>query len=401
MEARQVAYLMPTFKPYLPYFRFNNAGAIIFGPGVAKDIGKNIKEIFGVNKVLVITDKNLIKIGILKRVEESLRTAGVDMGVFSDVKENPTVEICDAAGELLKKDNYKLVIGIGGGSCIDGAKGASIVASNGGSIRDYEGMDKVKKPIIPLIAVPTTAGSGSEVTSAAVITDKKRNWKMGLRSLYIIPSLAVCDPELTLTLPPRLTASTGMDALTHAIESYTSTIKQPISEVFALEAIRLIGISLRKSVMSGDQDIEARSNMLLGSILAGMAFPHTYLGIGHAMARALGGIFNIAHGLANATVLSHIMEFNAVACPEKYRKIAQVMGENEVKDLTILESAYKAVEVVHKLTKDIGIPTLSQLGIKEEDIDLLADEAMKSGDRNFNPRITKKEDFIKLFYKAL
>ncbi|MBN2324811.1 MAG: iron-containing alcohol dehydrogenase [Spirochaetes bacterium] len=398
MEYRKVAYLPMTFVPYTKTFRFNPFGGMIFGHGVVDEIGEEIKKL-GANKVIVITDKGIAEAGILQKVKKPLKDAGIEVGVFDNVETNPSADTVNAIAEIAK--DYELVIGLGGGSAIDAAKGAATVVTNGGKIEDYDSWGGIGKPPLPIVAMPTTAGSGAEVTPWAVITDKKRGWKMAIGSAYIIPSLAVCDPDLTLTLPPNLTAETGMDAITHAIEAYTSWCNQPVSEALALKAIQLIGNNLRKAVARGDLNKEARYNMLLGASMAAMAHSNTVCGICHGMAHPLGALFHIPHGIANGMLISTVMEFNEMANPEKFENIAVAMGEN-IQGLTLLESSKKAAIAVRKLAEDVGLPLhLSEFGIKEKDIEELAEEAMKSPDRAVNARATKKEEFIELYRKML
>lgn len=397
MDFRKVVHLPLTYEPFAKTFKFSPSGSILFGHGVVAEIGKEVKEL-GVKKALIVTDKGVVKAGLLSKVEEPLKEAGIEVGVFDEVEPNPSVETVKKAAEIAK--DYDILVGLGGGSSIDTAKGAGILVTNGGEIEQYEGINLVKVPPMPLVAVPTTAGTGAEATPFAVITDKKRDWKFAVGSPYNIPCLAVCDPDLTLTLPAHLTASTGMDALTHAIEGYTALANQPISEALALKAIELIGGNLRAAVARGELNKEARYNMMLGSTMAAMAFTNTILGICHSMAHPLGGLFNIGHGVANAICLPVIMEYNLIGNPEKFKNIAIAMGEN-VEGLSLLEAASKAVDAVKKLSKDIGIPRLSELGVKEEDLPKLAEEAMKGGDRSVNPRNTTLEDFIELYRKTL
>lgn len=398
MDFRRVSYLPMTFETCTKTFRFNPFGAVLFGHGVINDIGKEILKA-GFGNVFIVSDKGLRKAGIISKVEKPLKDEGIKYTVYDEVEANPSADTVNKIAEIAI--GYDLIIGLGGGSSIDAAKGASIIITNGGKIEDYDSWGGVKKNTLPMFAIPTTAGSGAEVTPWAVITDKKRGWKMAIGSPYIIPSLAICDPDLTLSLSRYITAATGMDALTHAIESYTSWCNQPISESLALEAIELIGKNLRVAVARGDANREVRYNMLLGASMAAMAHSNTVCGICHGMAHPLGALFHIDHGTANAMCLPVVMEYNQLADPDKFKKIAIAMGEN-VKSLPLLEAAKRAAIAVNNLKDDVNIPnSLKDFGVKEEDISRLAEEAMKSPDRAMNARSTTKEDFERLYKKLL
>lgn len=397
MQYRDVAYLDLEYELNNKTFRFSPFGSIVFGNGVISEIGVHVKKL-NATKVLVTTDQGIVEAGLLSKLLEPLSAENIDYTVFDKIEPNPSIETVNKAAELGR--DCQLVIGFGGGSSIDVAKAVAILVTNGGNIEQYEGINNVKKPLLPIIAVPTTAGTGAEATPFAVITDTKNQWKMAIGSTYEIPCLAICDPELTMSLPPHLTASTGMDALTHAIESYTSLSNDPFSEALAAGAIKLIARSLRAAVAKGEANLDARYDMMLGSTMAATAFTNTILGICHSMAHPLGGVHQIGHGVANAIILPVIMEFNLIGNPEKFRDIAVFMGQ-EVSGLSLMDAAHKAVEAVNSLNKDIGIPKLSELGVTEADIPKLAEEAMKGGDRHTNPRSTTIEDFKKLYEKAL
>jgi alcohol dehydrogenase class IV len=397
MEFRKVAHLPLTYDLCTKIIKYSPSGSILFGNGIVAEIGKEVAEL-GAKKVLVVTDQGIIKAGLLPRVVAPLESAGIAVSVFDQCEPNPSVETVDEVAGLAK--DVDLLVGFGGGSSMDVAKAAGILVTNGGKIQDYEGINLVKVPPVPMVAVPTTSGTGAESTPFSVVTDHARHWKMAIGSSYSIPSLAVCDPELTLTLPPGLTAATGMDALTHAIEGFTSLSNDPISESIALKAIELVAGSLRQAVAKGDANLDARYDMMLGSMMAGMVFTNTILGIGHSMAHPLGGMFNIAHGTANAILLPIIMEFNLPGNLDKFGKVAVAMGE-KIDGLTITQAALKSVEAVKVLAQDIGIPRLSELGVKKSDVPALAEEAMKGGDRWTNPRNTTLADFVQLYKKAL
>ncbi|MDP3040611.1 MAG: iron-containing alcohol dehydrogenase, partial [Deltaproteobacteria bacterium] len=298
------------------------------------------------------------------------------------------------------KERCDFVLGVGGGSAMDTAKAAAILATNEGQARDYQGFNKVPKPGLPKGMVPTTAGTGSEVTFTAVFINADEKKKAGINSPYLYPEVSILDPELTLGLPPAVTAFTGMDALTHAIESYTSKAASPLSAMFSQEAIQLIGKSLRQAVAQGS-DLNARSNMLLGSLLAGIGLANAGVTAAHSLAYPLGGVYRVPHGVANALLLPAVMEFNAFSCPEKFAQIAAWMGEN-VQGLSVKKAAVLAVESVKRLAKDLEVPQrLSDLGIPQLAIPGMAEEAMKvARPLENNPRPVSLEDAIGIYEKV-
>lgn len=353
----------------------------------------------GVKKVLVVTDQGVVAAGLLDKVVAPLREAAVEFEVFADVEPNPSVETVDKGLRLLKQAGCGAIVAVGGGSPLDVGKAVGVMAANGGSILDYEGVDKVPNPSIPVVAVPTTAGTASEVTINIVITDHSRNYKLTIVSVKTAAKVAILDPLLTRSMPSSITAATGLDALVHAIESYTSLMAYPISEVLALESIRLISANLRPAVFNGN-NLAARDAMLMGSLLAGMAFNNTRLGNAHAMSHPLSACFNIPHGVSNAVLIPHVMEFNLPAAPNKFINIAVAMGEN-IEGLNRMEAAKAAVNAVWRLNQDIGIPkTLTELGAKKDVIRAMAEDAMKSGNILVNPRNTRIEDIISLYEKS-
>ncbi|WP_457566190.1 iron-containing alcohol dehydrogenase, partial [Caldithrix abyssi] len=319
---------------------------------------------------------------------------------FDGVQPNPTVGNVDEGVALYKKENCDIIIAVGGGSPIDCAKGIGLVLTNGGSIKDYEGLDKSKNPMPPFIAVNTTAGTASEMTRFTIITDTDRHVKMAIVDWHVTPNVAINDPELMVSMPVSLTAATGMDALTHAVEAYVSTIATPVTDSAALKAIELIGKYLRPAVANGD-NMEARDKMAYAEFLAGMAFNNASLGYVHAMAHQLGGFYDLPHGVCNAILLPHVQRFNMIACPERFVDIAKALGEN-VEGLSTIEAADVALEAIQRLSSDIGIPSgLKELGVKEEDLPTLADNAMKDACGLTNPRRATKEEIIQIFKNAM
>ncbi|MBZ4645298.1 MAG: iron-containing alcohol dehydrogenase [Clostridia bacterium] len=372
---------------------------LFFGRGAAGKVGEKVLELGG-KKALVVTDKGVLGAGLLGGIEESLKNSNVPYVIFDEVESDPSIETVAKGTEVLKESGCDIVIGIGGGSSMDAAKAVATMATNPGKIFDYIGIDKVKNKALPIIAIPTTSGTGSEATYWSVLTDKKTKFKTGVGGWALMPTLAIVDPLLTKTLPPKVTAFTGMDALTHAMESYVCKATQPVSEGLAIHAMKLIARSLRKAVANGD-DIDAREDMIMGSLIAAMAFNVTRLGLAHALVSPLGANFNVPHGLGNAILLPHVMEFNIMAVPEKFIEIAKIFGEN-VDNLPQMEAAYKSVEAVKKLMKDIGITQgLEDFGVTEESLRPIAEEAYKSGNVTVNPRKSTVQDLIDITRKAM
>jgi alcohol dehydrogenase class IV len=351
------------------------------------------------SRAIVVSDPGIAKAGILDRVLSALDQAGVTAEPYPSVEPNPSVETVDAAHDLFRRTRSAFVLGVGGGSAMDVAKVVAVLAAHGGGVRDYEGMGKVPGPGVPCVAVPTTAGTGSEVTIFSVITDRQRKFKMTVGSPHTVPQVALCDPELTLSMPPALTAATGMDALTHAIESFVNTVHNPIAAALALDAIRLIGRSLRTAYSNG-KDLRARTEMLLASTMAAMAFARTRLGNVHAMSHPLGAHFDVPHGVANAVLLPPVMAWNMIACYDTYPQIAAALGEPAA-GLSPREAAEAAVEAVRRLARDVQIPErLRDLGVTREGIPAMTEDAMKSGNVLVNPRATSAADIAALFEAA-
>ena len=378
---------------------FGAHSSLIMGPGAAAKAGEQL-ESFGVSKVLVCTDKGIVGAGILDEITPSLDKVGIKYAVFDGVVGNPRIKTVDDGLQAFEDNGCDGFLAVGGGSSMDTAKAIGIVAANGGSIVDYEGFFKVKDPLPPLLAVPTTYGTGSEVTNAAVITNVEKKYKMLLLDDKMTPKKAILDPLLLLNLPPSIAASTGMDALTHAIESYISNTAEPITDALNIHAIKLIAENLPVA-MATNWDVEATANMLYASTMTGFAFSVTALGYVHCIAHALGGAIDLPHGVANALILPYVMEFNLVACPRKFVDIARAMGEN-VEGLALLDAAAKAIEAVRKLSKALGIPqSLHEVGVDPDTIDYMAECAMKDGNAGFNPRGGTKEDFVAILQAAM
>jgi alcohol dehydrogenase len=328
---------------------------------------------FGSRKIMLVTDAGLVKAGIAGRVLDILEGRAIE--VFADVEPDPSIETVVICADRVRSTKCELIIGLGGGSALDTAKCASVMATNPGEVENYLGIDKVVLPGVPKILIPTTAGTGSEVTNVAVLSLKAQHTKKGIVSRHLLADTAILDPELTLGLPPFVTAATGMDALTHAIEAYVSRFAQPLTDDFALKAIRMIGANLRTAVFHG-QNIEAREAMLSASLYAGLAFGSAATGMVHGLAMPLGGQFNIAHGIANAVLLPHVMRWNLVAALPRYRDIALALGE-AVGHLSMRGAAERAITAVEALSRDIGVPVhLDDLAVPRSAMDALARDGM-------------------------
>lgn len=380
-------------------FSFTGAKKIVFGNGSILTLTSHIKEFHAQNPLLVI-DKNLAKTDLLEKIANVLIPGGIKFTVYDKVEPEPPIELADEGAKIAVKNKSDIVIGIGGGSAMDVAKAIAVLATNKGSAVDYLGLNKVPKPGLPKIMIPTTAGTGSEVTFTAVFVRKNLKKKEGMNSPYLYPELALLDPELTLSLPPVPTAQTGLDALCHAIESYTSVNSSPVSEMFSLEAIALIAENLRTCVHDG-KNIVARERMLLGSLYAGIGLANAGVTAVHSLSYPLGGKYGVGHGLANTMMLLAVMDFNLPAALEKFTDVAAAMGEN-IEGLPEREAAYLALEAVEALIEDCGIhATLAQFGIKEKDFPALADVALTvARPLENNPRKITKEDMIAIYAQA-
>ena len=368
------------------------------GAGAIKDIATEAKG-RGFKKAFVCSDPDLIKFGVTKKVIDVLEGAGLDYEIYSNIKPNPTIENVQTGVEAFKKSDADYLIAIGGGSSMDTAKGIGIVIANPEfeDIRSLEGVAPTKNKSVPIFAVPTTAGTAAEVTINYVITDVEKNRKMVCIDPKDIPVVAFVDPEMMSSMPKGLTAATGMDALTHAIEGYITAGAWELSDMFHLKAIEIISRSLRNAVANTP---EGRADMALGQYVAGMGFSNVGLGIVHSMAHPLGALYDTPHGVANAIILPTVMEYNAPATGEKYREIARAMGVQGVDNMTQEEYRKAAIDAVRKLSEDVGIPADLKAIVKEEDIPFLAQSAYDDACRPGNPRETSVEEIAEL-YKSL
>ena len=368
------------------------------GAGAIKDIATEAKG-RGFKRAFVCSDPDLIKFGVTKKVIDVLEGAGLDYEIYSNIKPNPTIENVQTGVEAFKKSGADYLIAIGGGSSMDTAKGIGIVIANPEfeDIRSLEGVAPTKNKSVPIFAVPTTAGTAAEVTINYVITDVEKNRKMVCVDPKDIPVVAFVDPEMMSSMPKGLTAATGMDALTHAIEGYITAGAWELSDMFHLKAIEIISRSLRNAVANTP---EGRADMALGQYVAGMGFSNVGLGIVHSMAHPLGALYDTPHGVANAIILPTVMEYNAPATGEKYREIARAMGVQGVDSMTQEEYRKAAIDAVRKLSEDVGIPADLKAIVKEEDIPFLAQSAYDDACRPGNPRETSVEEIAEL-YKSL
>jgi len=372
----------------------------ILGVGCLPDIADYVKPM-GFKKALVVTDKVLVEMKLVKKLTDVLDKIGVEYVIFDGTHPNPTVSNVNDGLKLLKDNGCDFVVSFGGGSPHDCAKGIALVAVNGGKIEDYEGVNQSAKPQMPLIAVNTTSGTASQMTRFCIITDESRHIKMAIVDWHTTPAIAVDDAELMIVMPPSLTAATGMDALTHAVEAYVSTIANPVTDSAAIKAIELISDYLRRAVKDGN-DIEAREMMTYAEYLAGIAFNNASLGYVHAMAHQLGGFYDLPHGVCNAILLPAVQDYNAKVVPHRFVAIAKAMGQH-VDGLSPAEAAKKAIAAIRVLSADIGIPAgLKELkGFNEKDIPVLAMNALKDVCGFTNPKQSTQTEIEGIFKAAM
>ena len=371
----------------------------IMGAGCLQEAMAALKG-HGFRKALIVTDAVLSKLGVAARIQAQLAGQQIASVVFDGTQPNPTVGNVRAGLAQLKAEQCDFVISLGGGSPHDCAKGIALCATNGGEIADYEGVDRSAKPQLPLVAINTTAGTASEMTRFCIITDEARHIKMAIVDRNVTPILSVNDPELMLAKPKGLTAATGMDALTHAVEAYVSTAATPITDACALKAVELIARHLRTAVNHGD-DLNAREQMAYAQFLAGMAFNNASLGYVHAMAHQLGGFYDLPHGVCNALLLPHVQEYNAKVVPHRLKDIAKAMGV-DVANMTDEQGAAAAITAIKALSVSVNIPeNLTLLGVKAEDIPTLAENALKDACGFTNPKQATHEEICQIFTNAL
>jgi alcohol dehydrogenase len=380
------------------FFEFGLGARVLYKLGLARELGPVIDEI-GARRAFVVADKGVVDAGLLEMVLTGLRGAVEVVGVFDTVPANSSVSAVMEGARAAAEAGADLIIAVGGGSPIDTAKGIRIVITNGGHLLDYQGYNVISARLTPMIAIPTTSGTGSEVTPFAVIHDDEQDLKLSFASRYLVPDIAVLDPLLTGSLPPMLTAATGMDALSHAIETFVSTEHNPFSDGLALTAIDMIANNLRDAVQSGN-DLDARGQMLMAACMAGMACANSYFGVIHALSHALGGKFRVHHGTANAIFMPFGMRFNSAVVPERYVRIARAMGVNAGgrSDTEVIADGIAAVET---LTSDCGLPTrLRDVGVPEEALPELAAIALVDGAIFHNPRVATEEELLEILREA-
>ena len=373
---------------------------ILAGFGASERLGQEARAI-GAWKALVVTDRGVVDSGTGKKVRGLLEKEGIGAETFDRVISDPDVGCLEACLDMAKEEPYDLIVGVGGGSPMDIASITSVMLTNPGTVYDYFGINLVKNPGVPTILIPTTAGTGAEVTQNAILTDTREKLKKAVVSPYILPRVAIVDPSLTLSMPPSVTSSSGIDALTHAIESYTSNNATLLTDLFAKEAIIRIGQSLRTAVANGN-DLEARYGMAIGSLYAGISLANAGVTAVHALAYPLGGQFNVAHGIANGLLFPYVMEFNVLGNISKFAHIAHLLGER-VESMTLRDQAYQASRAVKAIYRDLVIPqSLTELRVPKEAIPGMAKAAIQSTRLMVNnPRTMTVQDIERIYENAL
>lgn len=371
---------------------------VTFGKNAAKELPRILKE-FKAKNVMVVYDAGVKMAGIAEKVLAEVEKADVKVTVFDGVIPNPTNEVVEEAAEIAQRENIDVFVAVGGGSSIDLTKAVNILMTNPGPIGQYGGIGLVKEPVLPLIAIPTTAGTSSEITNVVALTDTKAVCKYVIIDNKIVADKVIADPEFTKTMPAGVTAATGMDAITHAVESYISNMSTALTEYHSIKALQIFHEYLPKAVANGS-DMEAREKMMLGCLIAGFGFSNANLGLVHGIAHTLSAHFHLAHGVANATVLPYVMEYNADSCPEKMVNLAKAIDLPVSGDLA--KDKYLLSKELFKMTKTVGIKTLSELGVEEKDFEMIAEDVLKEPVLGFNPKQgVTKEDVISILKKAL
>ncbi len=381
---------MNSFSFTIPQNITVGVGSLAKLPELAKKLGKS--------KAYIISGPHLNKIGMVAKCREALKAAGMESESFTETEGNPSTDTVAKAAKGFADSKADFIVAFGGGSPLDVAKAVAVIATYGGNIVDYEGGGKVPGPVVPMIAIPTTAGTGSEVTAFSVITDHSRNYKLTVVSNDILPAYAILDPELITTVPAATAAACGIDAMVHALEAFISKAASPFSDLFAKEALRLIGGSIRDYV-ADRSNIAACEAMLTGSLFAGIAFSHARLGDVHAMSHPVSAYFDVPHGVANAILLPTVVEYNMTDAAAKYQYIYDCICEKPVADEDFTPEMLAAE--IRVLNDELGIPSsLSEVGVDSSLFDKMADDAMKSGNIQVNPRVTTKNDILKLYMQA-
>jgi alcohol dehydrogenase class IV len=383
-------------------WKFLTPRQIIFGNGSSKDIGPFINET-DAKKYLIVTGKVVRAAGLLRPLEKTLSDNNKSFVIYDRIESEPVIENIESGLKIFNEEYCEEIIALGGGSPLDTAKLISVMVTNDGRVTDYRGVDKIPNKGVRVIALPTTAGTGSEVTRYAAVIDKKTSEKMLLTSQYLIADTAIVDPLLTVTCPGLLSAATGIDALTHAIEAYVSAKANPGSDIFAVKAIELISGSLRDVFRNG-KNIEARENVMLGSMYAGIAFSNASVALVHGMSRPIGGFFGIGHGLSNAVLLGNVMEFSCLGNMHRYKEIAVAMGKKINENITDEQGAEFSVEAVRELISDLKIPSLKEMGVDKKKfadvVGIMAEAAIASGSPENNPKPATKEEMIEIYFQS-
>jgi alcohol dehydrogenase len=381
-----------TFGFYIP-------SVTLLGLGASKETGEQAKAL-GATNLLIVTDAGLAKLGVADTIKGYVTAAGLKAVIYDGAEPNPTDKNVHNGVKVYQDNKCDGIISLGGGSSHDCGKGIGLVIAGGGHIRDYEGVNKSSKPMPPFLAINTTAGTASEMTRFCIITNTDTHVKMAIVDWRVTPSIAIDDPLLMVGMPPKLTAATGMDALTHAVEAYVSIIANPITDACAIKAIELIAKYLTPAVANGD-DLVARDAMAYAEYLAGMAFNNASLGYVHSMAHQLGGFYNLPHGVCNAILLPAVSQFNLIACPQRFADVAVALGEN-ICGLSTVEAGQKAIDRIKALSSSIGIPAnLTELGVKEADLKVMSENAKKDACQLTNPRKATLDEVIAIFKTAL
>jgi len=367
--------------------------AITFGAGALSELGGLTRDRLRSVRPLLVTDKGIIRAGIAEKVRPQLPA----IPAFDEVEQNPKHTTVDRGGEIARELEPDLVIGLGGGSVLDAAKAIALLATNPGRIEDYEGREKYKVAPLPVLAIPTTCGTGSEVTWVSVITHTGRQFKMSIKGPLMYPAVALVDPDLLMTLPPHLVASTGLDALTHAVEAFTVKPASVITDTLALESLRLIFRSLQEAYLDIRKNAKAREGLMLGSLLAGMAFGNSDVGAVHCLAESVGSLYDTPHGVANAVFLPYVMEFNLEAAEAKYARIASVAG---IEAGSQREAARRLIARIKEISRDLAIPSFRELNIPESDLTLIAQKSFANNSNPSNPREATAADYLDILRRA-
>jgi alcohol dehydrogenase len=373
--------------------RFQAPTRIYFGSGMISRLKEIIEEFSKDPGLFLVTDRGIIDSGITDKVLE--QCPGIQ--VFDGIEQNPKHPTVDRAGEIVRKLKPDLIIGLGGGSALDAAKAVALLATNPGCIEDYEGRGKYKSPPLPVLAIPTTCGTASEVTWVSVITHTERKFKMSIKGPLMFPAVALVDPDLLLTLPPPLIASTGMDALTHAIEAYTVKPATFMTDIFARESLKLIFQSLERAYTDIKKDDEARETIMLGSMIAGMAFGNSDVGAVHCIAEAVGSLYDTPHGVANSVFLPYVMEFNLPAAKNRYAEIARIAGIQEKENVA---AAQKLIRKIKDLSRSLSIPSFRDLGVEKDKFAEIAEKSFQNNSNPSNPREAGVADYMGILEKA-